>query len=55
MTEKKLRKVTPLRLEVREVEERSEPRYNVNVPNRSAHRLPVTPGAGSPFTAKPAG
>ena len=55
MTEKKLRKVTALRLEVREVEERSEPGYNVTVPNRSPQRQPVTPGAGSPFTAKPAG
>jgi hypothetical protein len=55
MTEKKVRKVTPLRLEVREVEQRSQPSYNVNVPNRSANRPPSTPGAGSPFTAKPAG
>jgi hypothetical protein len=55
MTEKKVRKVTALRLEVREVEERSEPGYNVHAPTRSTYRPPVTPGAGSPFTAKPAG
>jgi hypothetical protein len=55
MTEKKLRKVTALRLEVREVEERSEPGYNVTVPTRSTHRPPGIPGAGSPFTAKPVG
>jgi hypothetical protein len=50
MTETKARKVAPLKLEVREVEQHCPPAYNL--PNRP--RPGSAPGAGSPFTAKPA-
>ena len=51
MTETKVRKVTPLELEVREVEQHCQPRYNLL---RSATRSGSAPGPASPYTAQPA-